>query len=362
MKKITYESSEKKYFLPPLHNYNFNKKEIIIILILNILLLIYSIYSLLLTFNIEENDNKFNELGTIDYKIYLKENDYYKTDYLDKNMNYIASLINHIDIDFNYEVISDIKVNYNYTYNIKKTLYILDSTTQNILYKNEEIYHESTPIRENKNNTYILENLDIDYDHYNNIVNNFKNEYLISTKSYILVEMNIQNNISNDLIEEITTNNILKIEIPLSEQTIDININNSKVENNLVLKNKSYINNYTKFIMYLILTIILIIIKYIIIKIYFFKTKKDIYNKTISEYLKKYNSIIVNAKQPNLDESKFKEIIRVQNIEELINVNTTTEKPIIFYEVIENSKSYFIIMSEEILYKLTITRAYLERK
>ncbi|MEI3508978.1 MAG: hypothetical protein V8R01_07825 [Bacilli bacterium] len=39
-----------------------------------------------------------------------------------------------------------------------------------------------------------------------------------------------------------------------------------------------------------------------------------------------------------------------------------TKEPIIYYEVIPDEKSYFVIIAGSVLYKLTITRAYLERE
>ena len=50
------------------------------------------------------------------------------------------------------------------------------------------------------------------------------------------------------------------------------------------------------------------------------------------------------------------------SIEELLDVNELTKEPIIFYEVEPNQKSYFIILKDDTLYKLTISRAYLEKE
>ena len=57
---------------------------------------------------------RYNEIGTADYTVYLKDNNYYETDYLKSGMKYVASLIKTINTKFNYEVHSNQNVNYSY--------------------------------------------------------------------------------------------------------------------------------------------------------------------------------------------------------------------------------------------------------
>ena len=42
----------------------------------------------------------YTEKETIDYKVYLKENDFYTEKYLGKDKAYIASLIDYIDLEY----------------------------------------------------------------------------------------------------------------------------------------------------------------------------------------------------------------------------------------------------------------------
>ena len=46
----------------------------------------------------------YKEAGNpIDYKVYLKKNNFFETDYLDEGVTYISSLIDYIDVDFKYK-------------------------------------------------------------------------------------------------------------------------------------------------------------------------------------------------------------------------------------------------------------------
>ena len=42
----------------------------------------------------------YEESGSTSYKVYLDKNDYYYKDYLEEGMQYISSIINYIEVDF----------------------------------------------------------------------------------------------------------------------------------------------------------------------------------------------------------------------------------------------------------------------
>ena len=61
----------------------------------------------------------FSEKNQIDYKVYLKENNFFDTKYLGMNQAYITSLIDYLDVNFNYNLVLDESRNGSYTYYIK---------------------------------------------------------------------------------------------------------------------------------------------------------------------------------------------------------------------------------------------------
>ena len=87
------------------------------------------LYSLvkLTNFKNEEVIN-YNEKSLVDYKVKLKENDYYETNILDKNMIYVSSLIDSIDASFKYDFEIDKKSNVEFTYNITGILEVTDES------------------------------------------------------------------------------------------------------------------------------------------------------------------------------------------------------------------------------------------
>ena len=44
----------------------------------------------------------YTKNGSVNYKVYLNDTSYYNKEYLDEGMQYISSIIDHIDLNYNY--------------------------------------------------------------------------------------------------------------------------------------------------------------------------------------------------------------------------------------------------------------------
>ena len=59
----------------------------------------------------------YSENGSVDYKVYLKENEFYDSVHQESNQSYVASLIDRVIANFSYEIDMDTDdVNYKYSY------------------------------------------------------------------------------------------------------------------------------------------------------------------------------------------------------------------------------------------------------
>ena len=65
---------------------------------------------------------QYQEDNSVSYKVFLKPNDYFETSYLGENRTYIATLIDYLDIDFQYLVNFSDKITGNCNYYIKATI------------------------------------------------------------------------------------------------------------------------------------------------------------------------------------------------------------------------------------------------
>ena len=315
----------------------------------------------------EESIIGYNEVGNIDYKVFLKENNYYKEQYLGKDMQYVASIIKNIVPTFTYEMHSEEEMEYTYNYKVSADLIISDPNDNNkVLYKRPSLLVKDTKEKVTGGSFRVDQDVSINYDEYNNYVNAFKKEYALSVNSKLVLTFNIDVVGKSPLLkEDFKKSSKLVIAIPMSEQTINIGIDTSDINNSGTLE-RNYMSQIKKpvaLVLGIIVGLLSLALLYIVI--YNFLTnrsKTDIYKATIKSILREYDRAIVSSKTADtIDESKYN-VIEVPRIEELLDAHDSTGKPILYNEDTENDISTFIIVSDEILYKYRVVRKELEEQ
>ena len=118
---------------------------------------------------------EYTEGGSIDYDVYLKDNEFYDTDYLEKNQSYVASLIDKIIANFNYEIEMDADdINYRYSYSIKSRLEIVDDSSGNKIFNSQkELVNVQNQSQNTSNRLTVNEIVVLNYDEYNDIASRF---------------------------------------------------------------------------------------------------------------------------------------------------------------------------------------------
>lgn len=315
----------------------------------------------------EESIIGYNEVGNIDYKVFLKENNYYKEQYLGKDMQYVASIIKNVVPTFTYEMHSEEKMEYTYNYKVSADLIISDPNDNNkVLYKRPSLLVKDTKEKVTGGSFRVDQEVSINYDEYNNYVNAFKKEYALSVNSKLVLTFNIDvTGKSPALKEDFKKSSKLVIAIPMSEQTINIGIDTSDINNSGTLE-RNYMSQIKKpvaLVLGIIVGLLSLALLYIVI--YNFLTnrsKTDVYKATIKSILREYDRAIVSSKTADtIDESKYN-VIEVPRIEELLDAHDSTGKPILYNEDTENDISTFIIVSDEILYKYRVVKKELEEQ
>ncbi len=303
-------------------------------------------------------DLSYEEKSNIDYKVYLKENIYFNKEYLEKDLEYVASLIKYINVYFDYTFKSSDIVNYEYKYYITGTIIVTKPEEKKaILYKKEYILLDEQIIKkDNINNFKIKENINIDYDKYNNLINSFKSEYALSTDSKLIIQLYvITNGDYKEFKNSIINKSVMELTIPLSEKTISINMDYSEVNNTNKITEKSKFELIN--IIYFIFGGIFILIDiYLLIKYFNFihklveKTPK--YTKIVRRILREYDRIITTVK--NMPDLSVYKIVNVINFEELVDTSERIEKPILFCEIHKNQKCQFVVLDKNIAYQFII--------
>ena len=302
----------------------------------------------------------YQENSNVDYKVFLKKNEFYETEYLGKDMIYVASLINKIDVDFNYIFGIDKPSDIIFDYNIIGKLVITDNEGKNTFFEKE--YTLLKTINEDINvqkNHRINKKVSINYGYYNNLANKFRANYGVDTNSNLIVTLNIRERGKK---HNIKNSNNMSLTIPLSEKAINIKMDYKEInsKSQIAVDKDFSINSY----MYLaigvliiaITIILLILLTQLILK---GKPKKSVYDKYIKKILNEYDRLIVETKTaPDLNNEK---ITNVDSFDELLDVRDNISLPIKFYEVHKHQKCNFYINHNEEMYLLTIKAVDLEK-
>ena len=306
----------------------------------------------------------YRQTSNLDYKVFLKQNDYYNEPYLQKNMQYIASLIDNIDVTFNYNFNVNQNIDYKYTYYVQADVAVTSSEdkTKIIYSKTDKLTEPDTIIKDNSNGFNISQNIKINYAEYNDLVKAFKSSYAINADSNLVLSLLVE-------VEDEKGNKIksfdkdaMKLTIPLTEQMIDISMDYNEINNSdnvNIYKDFNISNKLTLVLSIISLVVALVFITKLMIFLKKTSAKKTIYDVTLSKILREYDRVIVNSKKiVDLNE----DVVDVNSFNELLDVRDNLEKPIIFSEVHKGQKSIFIVKTPNETYRYVLKLVDLQKE
>lgn len=312
------------------------------------------------------NSIYYNEKSNLDYKVYLKENDYFDEEYLGKDRQYIASLIDHISADFSYDLSASSAFDYNYKYWVTATLRANEKGEDGkVVYEKDFSLIEPKNFEfKDSNNFGINENVAIDYAYFNDIMNSFKKDYALTLDSNLIVKLHVELlGAADNIKQDITSNQVMEVSIPLSEQTINISMDYKDINNYEVIEEISTteIINKLLFAIFIITTIldIVLVVEFVRLLEKIRKTN-SLYTKKLNRILKEYDRAIVKTKKmPEIDDLKM---IEVDSFEELLDARENLEKPILFIDVQAEQKSCFLIINQREVFKFVLKASDLEQE
>ncbi len=346
---------EKKRKIPVYIGYPIRITIYIILLIVSVVITLYCAKESF-EYSDEQTINYTNN-HTTKYKVYLKENNFYETDYLDENRIYVASLIDYVDIDFLYKFEAEEVSTVNFDYDIIGKLIIEDEQGKTFLEKEYNLLDNKTEKLVNGNTLEFSENVKIDYDYYNQLASSFKSTYGLDTTSNLDVILRIKKN-SNEIKFDEDDNMILTI--PLSEKTVNIQFkSNDSQESKYVALQKELVFNKNIFIIEFIFVILSCYLIYkvvgLLVLLYAPKSKYDRY---VSKILRSYDRLIVMAKT-TIDFTN-KNIIEIASFEELLDVRDNLRLPILYQDIIKHQKCCFYIKNYNDIYLVTLKAVDME--
>ena len=291
----------------------------------------------------------YNESSLVDYKVNLKENEFFENPYLENNQQYISNLIDTITANFNYQINIDNKeIEYKYKYSIEAELEVKEKNTQNILYNKTEVLLEEQEHNTNNLNVNIKESIDINYAKYNDYIKKFISTYkLDSAESNLRVNMRVSvAGDCEDYSENVSKATMLSVIIPLTQNTISIDVSDNIVNTSNNVLQCSTLKEEDK--VYLILGIFFLILAVLLLAYilrYIIKTQsaETIYEKELKKILNNYGTYI----QMLGNDFYFRDyhMLKVNSFEDMLEIRDTIRQPILMRENNEKTGAYFIIPS-----------------
>ncbi|MBQ9781070.1 MAG: hypothetical protein IJW00_09020 [Clostridia bacterium] len=288
---------------------------------------------------------EYSEKSDVEYKVSLKENDFYNSKYAEPDKAYVTSLIDQVLADFEYQLaMNTASVNFEYSYSIDAVLQIADKNGAIIYEKTDPIVAEKRD-QSTSNYVKINESISVDYGTYNELAQRFTGFYDLSgTKSTLILEMHIK--VIGDCEEfndESSNQYVVALNVPLADKTVTMSVTSSVEEgDNVILasENKTAKNVFMVFtIVFVILTVLYTV--YYVAFIYVTRNTDINYEIKVNRILKNYRSFI--QKLANHFNEEGYQILMLSTFSEMLEIRDTIQSPVLMDENDDRTCTHFLI-------------------
>ena len=332
----------------------------ILITIILFLLLCLSVLLIYIGKNPDQKHLKkyyYNISENIDYKVYLKENDFFEEKYLGPGKQYTSAIIDYIDIDFTYIYDGSLPTDMNYKYEINASIIGEYENAENgnaELWKKNYPLHPEEKLKTSSSGFNIKKNVKINYSEYSRVVDNFKSNFKLAIDAYLSVKLTIKyDGTISHTYDKIDSADVMEIKIPLSKAT-------TKISTNYVKKQAKHLKEITKIkedqtlinIGISIGSITLLLFLILSPKLFF--ENKNHFRKRLAKIMKEYSEIIVEVESELTFEDL--EIIDIKTFEDMVDIEEGIKSPILYYEIEKDNESWFVITTDKYLYRYILRR------
>ena len=292
----------------------------------------------------------YTESGSIDYNVFLKNNEFFEEDHLGSDQSYVASLIDKIVADYSYEIDMDTDdVNYKYSYTITSRLEIIDDTSDVAIFKPEkELVSVQNKSQSSSNKLRINEIVVINYDEYNNLASSFLETYeLANTTSNIVLTLNVDvlsdcNAFSGSSVDTYTS----ELRIPLTTKTVNIEMTSAvpDAEAKMIACTRGAGFEAFKTTAIVLAVIEVLLILAMVAFIYLTRNEEITYAARVKKITSQYKSYI--QKINNMFDTSGYQKILVNTFDEMLEIRDTIQAPILMHENEEKTCTKFLIPTD----------------
>lgn len=334
-------------------SYKKNRDKVIFVqTVIVVILTLAVLISAIVAFNLNrEYYVNYTEGGSIDYNVFLKENEFYEENYLGQGQSYVASLIDNIIADFNYRIKMDADdVNYRYSYKITSRLEIIDNMSKNAIFNPEYVLVEANnKIQQSDDTLQINEIVVINYDEYNDIANRFLETYALAkdATSNIVVTLDVEvfsdcNALSGSSMDNYTS----ELRIPLTTKTVNIKMTSTVPddETNMMICTRGAGSEVFKTTAIVLGIVDILMIILLVAFIYLTRTDDITYTARVKKIVTQYKSYIQKIK--NIFDTSSYQVVYIDTFDELLEIRDTIQAPILMHENEDKTCAKFIIPTD----------------
>lgn len=282
----------------------------------------------------------YNESSKAEYTVCLKENNLFADTCIGEDKQYLSTLTNEIRMTLHYQRINNVKRDTDFDYYVVSRVYINNASNEREIFsKEKELIGKKNYKKSNQDVDIIQETVVINFDEYNDIINEQLKKYSLTAKSALQVSLVIVENNNEKTVSSIT--------IPLTEQTYSIS--KQVLEDNNEVDNVEKNNFIFVAVLFGLLDLFLIVI--LVLRIINSKHNSK-FEYQVNQLLNEYDKVIVEVQNESINYDN-KQIIRVSKFGELVDVRDNIEKPILYINRDIKNRD-FVVQDKDIIYIFTM--------
>lgn len=335
----------------------------VFIIVLVIAAMISSIVMIVKALNPEQITKKklysYNYNTNMDYKVYLKPNNFFTSQYLGMNRQYIASIVDYIEVTTNYSFQSSEELDYTYNYSIEATARGMYEATDG---KKVDVWSKTYPIAPASQNNgsgksfSFNKTVKVDYNYYNQVMTDFRNQFglTVDARVDLALKVNITGGLKGASEKTLKEEKEMKLEMPLMVQAFKIKPDYINAGGDTIYS-KVDPNTDPDYVMLAIGSVLLVISLVIFIKMVkslLLVTRKSEYILAVNKIMKEYADVI--AETHNMPDLSKYDIVNIKNFNDMVDIEEELHSPIIYFELEENSKCVFLILAEKTAYRFLL--------
>lgn len=302
---------------------------------------------------------EYGDTGAVDYRVYLKDNDYFDEEYVGKDHSYVAALIERIEADFSYDLtMSATDLPLDYTYSVFSQVIISNKhSNHTILSPTYELIPETKLREKDGGRISIRRSVALDYHAHDAFATDFISTYdLNSATASLAVTMQVNVSSSCNKLEEASISAYtVTLHIPLVEENFSIHSTSTTppAEPRVLA-----CNDHAKENLFLALTVVSGVLSALLaaaLAIYVTVTKnEDInYTNTVRRMLSAYRSFIQQI--DGVFDATGYQIVPIKTFNEMLSIRDTLQSPILMYENEDRTMTEFLITTNtQILYTFVV--------